>query len=444
MTKTEGSPELRAVAALLQLQERTWAAGTIEELAFIAVNETHMMAPYRQAILWIRDKGVVAVSGVAAPEKDAPFIQWVRRLLSGPIIEDAPRPIGPSDLEEDDAREWRDWLPDYGFALPLAGTDGKRFGLLLLVRDAGWSAPDMALLKHLAATYSHAWTSLTGSGKRISLKPIAKKRLWGILGPGLMLALLIPVPLTVLAPAEIVPINPTVIRSPLEGVVDRISVHPNQKVREDEPLFDLDGRTLHSRLDVAEKTLHTVEAEYRQTAQQAMFDQPSKAKLAILKGKTDEQRSEINHLRSLIARSQVRAPRAGIIILDDPTEWIGRPVMVGERVMMIADEFDVEVEAWVPIGDATPLAVGAPVTVFLNAAPLRPVKARLRIFSYEAAPRPDGNLAHRIRATLQETESQRRIRIGLRGTARITGQRVMLAYWIFRRPLAAVRQALGL
>nr|VFK41463.1 MAG: HlyD family secretion protein [Candidatus Kentron sp. TC]VFK42661.1 MAG: HlyD family secretion protein [Candidatus Kentron sp. TC]VFK57035.1 MAG: HlyD family secretion protein [Candidatus Kentron sp. TC] len=444
MTKAEVSAELRAISALLQLQERIWAVRTIEELAFIAVNETHMMTPYRQAILWIRNKGVVAVSGVAAPEKDAPFIQWVRRLLSGPMMENSPRPLGPSDLEQGDAEEWRDWLPDYGFALPLAETNGKRFGLLLLVRDESWLAPDAALLRHLAATYSHAWTSLAGSEKRISVRSIVKKRLWGILGLSLIPAAFIPVPLTVLAPAEIVPINPTVIRSPLEGVVDRIFVYPNQKVLESEPLFDLDGTTLSSRLDVAEKTLYTVEVEYRQTAQQAMADQQSKAKLAILRGKADEQRSEIEHLRSLIARSRVKAPRAGIVILDDPTEWIGRPVMIGERVMMIANEFDAEVEVWMPIGDATPLAVGALVTVFLNADPLRPVKARLRMFGYEAMPRPDGSLAHRIRATLRDTESQRRIRIGLRGTARITGQRVTLAYWIFRRPLAAMRQTLGL
>nr|VFK52628.1 MAG: HlyD family secretion protein [Candidatus Kentron sp. TUN]VFK53149.1 MAG: HlyD family secretion protein [Candidatus Kentron sp. TUN]VFK55711.1 MAG: HlyD family secretion protein [Candidatus Kentron sp. TUN] len=444
MAKTATSAELLAVSALLQLQERIWAAGTTEELAFIAVNETHMMVPYRQAILWIQDKGVVAVSGVAMPGKDAPFIQWIRRLLTGLAIDDPPHLIRPHDLEQKDAEEWRSWLPDHGFVLPLTGMDNKRFGLLLLVRDENWSTIDAQLIKHLVATYSYAWVSLTRSGKQTLARPTLKKWLLGILALTFISCLFIPVPLTVLAPAEIVPVNPTVVRSPLDGVVDRIWVRPNQKVLENEPLFDLDKTTLNSRIEVAEKNLYTVEAEYRQTVQQAMVERNSKAKLAILKGKADEQQSEINHLRSLIARSRITASQEGIIILDDPTEWIGRPVMVGERVMMIADEFNTEVEAWVSIGDAIALAPGTMVKVFLNADPLHSVEARLRTFSYEAIPRPDGNLAYRVRAMLHDTESRRRIRIGLRGTARIAGQRVILAYWMFRRPLAVIRQALGL
>nr|VFJ91030.1 MAG: Multidrug efflux pump subunit AcrA (membrane-fusion protein) [Candidatus Kentron sp. LFY] len=444
MTKPAASSELRAVSALLQLQERTWAARSMEELAFIAVNETHNMASYRQAVLWIRDRGVVTVSGVAASEKDAPFIQWTRRLLSRALVEDSPRAVGADDLAQDDAEEWRNWLPEHGFVLPLVDADGKRFGCLLLARDERWSAPEMALIKHLVATYGHAWISLTKKTRRIPTRPAVKKWLLVTLGLTIVLSVFIPIPLTVLAPAEIVPINPMVIRSPLEGVVDRIRVRPNQTVSKNTPLFDLDGTTLNSQLDVAKKNLHTIEAEYRQTAQQAMVDRHSKAKLAILKGKASEQQSEIDHLRALIARTRVKAPRQGIVILDDATEWIGRPVMVGQRVMMIADEFDAEVEAWVPIGDAIPLAPDALVTVFLNADPLRPVKARLRMFGYEAIPRPDGSLAYRVRAVLHDTESGRRIRIGLRGTARITGERVLLAYWIFRRPLAAVRQTLGL
>ena len=442
--KTAASAELFAVSALLQLQRRIWAVRNIEELAFVAANETHLMVPYRQAILWTQDKGVVAVSGVAVPEKDAPFIQWLHRLLTELATDDSPRPIGPPDLEPDDAREWHNWLPNHGFVAPLIGRDGKRFGLLLLVRDMDWSTADGQLVGHLVATCGHAWVSLKKPGKRTLARPTVKKWSLGILLLALISSIFIPVPLMVLAPAEIVPVNPTVVRSPLEGVVDRVWVHPNQKVPKNEPLFDLDKTTLNSRLDVAEKTLYTVEAEYRQTAQQAMVDQHSKARLAILEGKIDEQRSEIKHLQALIARSQVTSPQEGIIILDDPTEWIGRPVMVGERVMMVADEFNTEVEAWVSVGDAIALSPGAMVTLFLNADPLHAIKARLRSFSYEATPRPDGNLAHRVRAVFRDTELRQRIRIGLRGTARITGRRVILAYWLFRRPLAAVRQTLGL
>jgi hypothetical protein len=35
-------------------------------------------------------------------------------------------------------------------------------------------------------------------------------------------------------------------------------------------------------------------------------------------------------------------------------------------------------------------------------------------------------------------------RIGLKGTAKVSGRYVPLAYWVFRKPLALARQLLGL
>jgi hypothetical protein len=34
--------------------------------------------------------------------------------------------------------------------------------------------------------------------------------------------------------------------------------------------------------------------------------------------------------------------------------------------------------------------------------------------------------------------------VGLKGTVQLSGERVPLAYWMLRRPLATIRQALGL
>jgi hypothetical protein len=65
----------------------------------------------------------------------------------------------------------------------------------------------------------------------------------------------------------------------------------------------------------------------------------------------------------------------------------------------------------------------------------------VRTVAYEAISRPDGTLAHRVRAILAETDH--RPRLGVKGTARIDGERVPLIWWLFRRPLTVVRQTLG-
>ena len=59
---------------------------------------------------------------------------------------------------------------------------------------------------------------------------------------------LFPIRLTVLAPAEVVPAEPFLVRSPLDGVIDHFDVRPNQTVAVGDKLFDLDTTTLRAKV----------------------------------------------------------------------------------------------------------------------------------------------------------------------------------------------------
>ena len=108
--------------------------------------------------------------------------------------------------------------------------------------------------------------------------------------------------------------------------------------------------------------------------------------------------------------------------------------------MRIAAPDDVEIEAWLPVGDAIPLAAGASASLFLNASPLSSVTGALRYVAHDAVQRPEGGYAYRVRAALREPTTHR---VGLKGTARLNGRWVPLMYWVMRRPLASLRQAIG-
>ena len=109
-----------SLGALLHLARRARQAGTTAELGFIAVNETLALAPYRQAALWVADRGVVALSGVVAPEANAPFVHWLERVLQK-LLADKPKAadVTPADLATDEAAEWDEWLPAHALWLPL-------------------------------------------------------------------------------------------------------------------------------------------------------------------------------------------------------------------------------------------------------------------------------------------------------------------------------------
>jgi hypothetical protein len=316
-----------------------------------------------------------------------------------------------------------------------------------MAREVPWEEHEMALIAEWIDTWRHAWQARQRPSpfdwlhRQPSGQPRRWWQRWSVrIAVAVLLLSCVPVRLSVLAPGELVPAHPAVIRAPLEGVLASFHVQPNQLVKAGDPLFGFDEVLIRSQLDVARQALATAETEYRQTMQQALLDERSRAQLAVLTGKIREKQSELDYLNEQLARAQVTAPQDGIALMDDPSEWIGHPVTVGERIMRVASVDDIEVEAWVPMADAIPLPDKASVSLYLNASPLEPVQAELRYLAHDASERPDGSWAYRLRATLTSATAHR---VGLKGTAKLRGRWVPLIYWVMRRPLASLRNTLG-
>jgi len=434
----------QALLALLGLEEHARLAASSNELAFVMVNDCRAMVVYRQAALFIDGEGLKAVSGVTTLDRGAPFVLWLERLFRHEMT-DSTRPLGPESVHGKEGQEWVDWLPPHGLMVPLKNKDGKRIGALLLARDGEpWADQEIALLGRAVDFFAYAWIGL----HRPSAVTLVRRRLTAIpnwrkmLAAAALLALLFPVRLSVLAPAEVVAHDPAVIRSPLEGVIEQVLVRPNQPVAAGDLLFKLDRTTLIGKSQVARKALATARAELDQATQQAFSDSRAKSQLSIIRARIDERSAEVTQLEDLIARCEVKAPRAGIAVLDDPAEWQGRPVNVGEKVLAVASPSEVELEAWLAPSDVIALEVQGPVRLFLNADPLSPVSARLLYVTYEAIAQADGTLGYRVRAAFESGQDSPRL--GLKGTARLDGRRVPLVYWLARRPLAVIRTFLGI
>lgn len=441
--------QLFGLSTLVQLGKRARHAATAQELAFVMVNETNALVPYRQAVLWRREGkgrgGVVAISGSAVVERNAPITLWLNRALSklDPGAVDAPWTVGPADLTGALSEEWAEWLPAQALWVPLAVDSAHVLGGLLLAREQPWSEGERHITGELADSYAHAWAGFLGGRRRSLLS-----RIWGgrrflklAIAAALVGVMFLPITLSALAPAEVVPFKPTIVRAPLEGVVDHFTVEPNAPVKQGQTLLELDPRAIQNKLDVATKALAVAEAEYRQAAQEALFDDKSRAKLTVLKARADQRRTDVSYAQSLLDRIHVTASRDGLALFDDPNDWIGRPVTIGERLLEIADPTEGELEIWLPIADAITLKPGAEVEFFLNIAPGSPLKATLRQTSYEATLSPANLLGYRLKATFDGDGHMPRI--GLRGTAKIYGEKVTLFYYLARRPLAAARQFLG-
>lgn len=435
-----GAAQLEQVfARFLVIERQARAATDTQQLAYSVVNDGQALFGFRHAALLIAGR-VRALTGISQVEPHAPFVAFVERavvqLQSGGKLAEAGA-VAPAWLDGQTQADWQALSAAQAFWLPLRDRQGAVFGGLWLAREQAWSAAEQALLVQLGDAYAHAWLALQPRRPWRLHRP--RRRVLA-LAAALLLGALLPVRQSVLATAEVVPLGGRVVAAPLDGVVAEFLVKPNQRVQAGDLLVRFDATTLKAQADVAERALGVAEAELKTNAQRAFVDAESSARVDLLAAQVEQKRAERDYARALLARSEVRAERAGIAVFADAESWAGKPAHTGERLLELADPAQAELRIELPVGDAIALAAGAEVALFLDSDPLHRHLARLERQAYEAQGTAAGQLVYRLDAAFAAAPP----RIGLRGTAKLYGARVPLALFLLRRPLAALRQRVGL
>jgi len=432
---------------LLQIETRAMTAADVPALRFTMVNETHALVPYRQAALFEvsgdRMK-LVSASGLVSVAEDSPFAVWVSQFARRLPQDGHIHRIDHADAAEIDQPGWAEWLPEHLLVVPLKSRRGDMAGMMLYARESPWTDRDLALLDRLHLSYGHCLAALQNGRERgwTRMSRWLKGRRRNLVLAALILSMFIPVRLSVLAPAEVIALSAVAVAAPQDGVIGAFGVAPNSRVRPGDLLFALDDSVIQNRREVALKALEVARVDAHIAQQRSFDDIRGRADLAMLMGRVREKEAELAAMDVLTQRVEVRADREGVAIFADVNDWLGRPVQTGERVMQLAQPEDAGVLVWLAVADAINLEPGAPVQLFLHTDPLRPRSGELVEASYQATPSPDDVASYRLRARFVEGENLPRI--GLRGTARISGEWVTLGYYLFRRPIAAVREWTGL
>lgn len=440
------------LTTLIQLEKRARHAETPAELGFVMVNETLRLVNYRQAFLWEIGPGqrirIKSVSGVEQPDVHSPLLLFLRKVLKELLREDTSREIRviqENTLKEAYQADWRENIRGHALWSPLITRDKRMIGGLLLTRGEPYQEQEIALTGYAADAYAHAWDALVRGKSPLSDKIRTGWRKQGLRFAGLILFILLmalPVRLSVLAPFEIIPFNFMIVSAPADGVIRDVFVEPNQRIKKGDLLFALDDTAVRNQYEVAKKALDAARVRYQRAAQKAFSDRESRGALSFLRSQVEQKSAEADYLKELSELGQVRAIREGVAVFGDIYDWIGKPVAAGEKIMIIADPAQVEAEIRIPVKDAINLSQGAETHLFLNTAPDNPLPATLRQADYEARITSEGILAFRVKASLFQKATPPRI--GLRGTAKICGKKVKLWYYLMRRPLAALRQGLGI
>jgi len=443
--------QLLGLSTLLQLEKEARDALNDKELGFIIVNETRQLLEYQQAVLWKRHTSgrvtVQAISGLSQIERNAPFVVWLQGFLKR-----ASKPGNDSAyvIEDDQVpgrfREgWQEWTSGHVLLCPFQDRDGRLFGGLWLSRDAPWSDSETALAGRAADAYAYAWSGLAAHGRHGwsgLLAGLGTHKIRMLLLLLFIGAMFLPVRQSVLAPAEVVARDPVPVSAPVEGIIERFHIQPNAPVKAGDLLFSLDDTVLRNRHEIAGKTLDVAKADYLRVSQKAFSDEQSKSEMSLLRAEMEQKSAELSYTAEMLERIHIRAVRDGIAVFNDPDDWLGKPLETGEKVLSLAAPLDTELKIWLPVEDAISLEQGAKVRMFLNIDPTTPVGAQLTQTSYEAQVTPAGVLAFPLRAFFADAST--RPRLGLKGTAKIYGEKVTLFYYLMRRPIAAIRRITGL
>jgi hypothetical protein len=442
MNMNEALPHPQLLLQLDALRDRALEAQSLNALAFSIANDLYPLLHFHQALVFAR-RGkrleLLSVSGLARPSEDSPYLVWLRRASNWmgaqvgnePVCLDQHTLTSPKELTEG----WAEWWPPYAWCIPIPAADGRRSGLLIVLLEQPPPAVLQQSLPGLVKTWGYCWTSLTRSRHLLAWQP-GKRQIW--LGLLLLCALMwVPVRQSALAPAEIVSRQAQIISAPIDGVIEQFQVRPNQTVQAGTPLFSVDETTLRSRAVVLGKEVAVADAELLAASQRAFDNPQSKGELTLLEGRAQQRRAELAAVEAQLKRTRVLSPRDGVAVFSDPNDWLGKPVLTGERIMQVADPSQPAILMQLAVADAITLEPGAQVTLFLTAYPLQPLKGRILETSYQARPTDEGVVAYRLLASIDVPVAH--ARLGLHGTAKLYGDQVVLGYYLFRRPLAALR-----
>lgn len=430
-----------------QLILEAGAAASRKELEFHILNRTVEVMPFDRAVLWDLQgrPSLLGVSGVGMVDKHSALARHWRELVDG-IADKSSAAIFTDAGRADAAPPAPDAPPpaDNCLWLPIK-SEGRLVAGLLLERwgRTPWAEADVKISSPLASGYGSAWRPFLprrGLGHFVRRRaPLVAAAAAAVLIPAL---LFVRAPLRIVAPCEVVPNNPYLINAPMDGVIEEILVHPGQEVLPGDEVFVYAGETVAAEYDIARQQTNMARSDLERARAQALSNRQARAQVKILESRLRQEEVRLEAAEYRMSRLRVAAGKAGVALLGEPSEWRGRPVSTGEGVMLLVDPTDSKVRIWLPQDDRIDFDADSPVSILLNADSGRTRRADLKYVAAHAQSGPEGVYGFMAEADWRDHDAV--VNIGLKGTAIIYGERVSLAYWLFRKPLAAARRFLGI
>lgn len=443
------------ISKLLQLEHNCRNCESIKELYYQIVNETRTLVNYSQGVLLTVDFSgkykVVGISDISVVDSTSPYVQWIENIIIDLNNNEKSKDIfvvdTKTDLKQIDFKSMHEFSPSNILFIPLKSMKENREinYILLLFKEEKWLEKDILILKHLSSSLAYFLFAMRSTGISQIFKKISLKNKYLKISIFLLIFLMfLPVRLSVLAPLEVEAKNPYVVTSPLNAVIEEVKVFPNDKIEKEQLLVKFDDVDFNNNYLVAKRTLDVANAQLHTVKQSSFFDATQKSQISQLESQVKLKEAELNFAQEQLGKTKIYAKEDGIAIINNPNDWKGKPVTTGERVFLIAKPQSIELKIMLPVSEAIFLEENALIKAFFDNDPTNSWSGKVKYVSYKPELTEQNILSYKITADFDDIKENGYIpSIGLRGTAKIYSKKVTLFFYLFRKPITAVRQWIG-
>ena len=426
----------------------------LERMLQTIVNAPQAVIPYERAALALEQQGkykLSAVTGVTQLDPDAPDIAPLNNILRWAILSEEVVHVKQhgdeiSENREETEAKFRSYFEQSGmrgfYAIPLSDDTGRVGILGLESSDPDFlSSAHIEILQVLAgqATVALRNAQMYREVPFISvLEPVLeRKRKFMAMEKRRRAAILIsaaaaviflaafPLPLRVEGDAVVAPARSSQVQPEVEGVVAHVMVHEGERVRQGQPIADLQDWEYRSALAQAE-------AKY-QIAQMQMnraLAANDGSEGGVQRAQADYWSAEVSRARTLLEKTTLRSPIDGVISTPHVENMVGRRLQYGESFAEVTDVAQSVVDVAIEDADASLLRTGARGAVKLNSYPMRTFRGDVAVVSPQGTMQGDTRVFF---ARVEVANPDGAIRAGMEGRGKISAGWYPAGYVLFRR-----------
>lgn len=240
--------------------------------------------------------------------------------------------------------------------------------------------------------------------------------------------MLIPMEYKVTCQIELQPVSRRFIASPFAAQLNRCLVEPGDVVEAGQLLAVLEGREIQWELSGVLSDLEKAKKERNSYLSERNF-----GLAAIARHEAQRMQNRASLLQDRLSQLEIRSPIDGVVVAGDLKDTEGTPLETGQSLFEVAPLDRMKVHVGVPEDDIRHVTKSMLAVLQLDAMPSESLKTRLNSVRPTAEIFEDDNV---FIAEAELDNSDRQLRPGMRGQAKVSTGKQPLGWNLFHKPVA--------